>query len=232
MPRNYQLVWTPPSSAPALVSGADGYVATQEGADIGSLSSGALNVPSGSIVFAWPAMGVLANLVAPTDSAGNAYTSLLPAHNYQGWAASGQHLYYSKGVVGSSGLVITESMASNRNDEVTMSVVAVRGNTVQAAVAETPSPGPVSTPTLTTSGPAVLLSSWWGDGAFCQVSASPSAGWTKLHELNKAVFVGGCIQTALAYRVVSGAGTFSCAWSADDGGAGTQGGVAYIVSVE
>jgi hypothetical protein len=226
MPRNYQMKWDPAVAA-SLAIGANSLTWREIFTGTSSLPSNAIDVPSGAIVLAWAGMGWMADLSAPTDNQSNTYTPLLPAHNYEGWMQSGQRLYAATGVTGSAGLVVTEAMPQI-NDEVTLSVVVVTGGTTiaQSIVIET-TPGPAA-PSVTVSGPALLVSSWWGDGGLVQGSVTPSAGWTLLHELSSAQAGGGVLQTAAAYRVVASAGTYTCTWTANDG----QGAVAYIVAVQ
>lgn len=207
-----------------------------------SLPSNACNVPSGSTVLAWAAMGTMANLSAPTDSKGNTYAPLLAAHNYVNWPTSGTRLYSATNVTGDAALVVSEDKP-DVNDEVTLSLLAVSGGSVtHAVVSETPTSGPVTTSTVTVTGRALLISSWWGDGATVQSSVTPSiptgeanssdgAGWVKLHEMNLAFIsplTTGVVQVCLAVRSVTQPGTYACKWTANDG----QGAVAYMLSVE
>lgn len=204
-----------------------------------SLPSNARNVATGSVVLAWAAMGTMDNLSAPTDSKGNTYAPLLAAHNYVNWPTSGTRLYAATGVAGDAALVVSEAKP-DVNDEVTLSTLAVSGGSVtHVNVTETPTTGPVTTPTVAVAGPAILISSWWGDGATVQSSVTPSvptgeahaaegAGWIKLHELTFAMAPTAVIQVCLAVREVTSAGSYACKWTANDG----QGAVAYILSVE
>lgn len=204
-----------------------------------SLPSNARNVASGSIVLAWAAMGTVANLSAPTDSRDNTYSPLLAAHTYVNWPTSGQRLYAATGVTGDAALVVSEAKP-DVNDEVTLSTLAVSGGAItHVDVTETPTTGPVTTPTVAVAGRALLISSWWGDGGTVQDSVTPSipvgeansgdgAGWVKLHELTNAMAVTNVVQVCLAVRQVTLAGSYACKWTANDG----QGGVAYMLSVE
>lgn len=209
-----------------------------------SLPSNAMNVPSGAIILAWAGMGVIANLAIPTDSKNNTYTPLLPPQTYQGWALSGQRLYAATGVAGDPALVVSEAM-SDTQDEVTLSTLVVSGGAIiSPSVSETPNPGPVTSASVTVSGPAILISSWWGDGGWVQASITPSipageanssdgAGWVKLHEFSSpGQQRSGLLQTALAIRQVSLAGTYACKWTATEVDASPgQGGVVYMLAV-
>lgn len=224
------------SGAPSVVAGSgptlgvNSMTFVQINTSVTHLDSSSLVVPNGAFVFACVGRGSIADMQTPTDSAGNTYSPLLAAHNYQNWLQSGTRLYAASGVTGASNLVVSESMATNTADEVTLSVVEVHGGSaiVNALVSETPTTGPVTTSNIAVTGNAVLLSWWWGDGATTETTITPSAGWTKLHEINQSMSVSGEVQVALAARSVS-AGTYSCTWTA----AGPdQGAVVYIAAVQ
>lgn len=216
------------SAAASLSVGSDSMTFKNTFSGSSALVSNSMSVVSGSVVFAVVGMGLLANVHAPTDSAGNAYSALLPGHNYQNWSGSGQRLYAATGVTGGGSVVLTETMPDT-DDEVTLSVLEVRGGTsiTNAVAAETATTGPVTSASVTTSGSAILACWWWGDGAVVQAAATPSVGWTKTHELAFAQASGGVLQVCLAVKSVS-AGSHSCTWTTADG----QGAVTYIVSVE
>jgi hypothetical protein len=200
-----------------------------------ALPSSSRSVVTGSIVLAFVACGDLAKIKTPTDSKGNTYAGVMAAKFFTNWPGSGARLYAATSVTGDSALVVSEPMAPDNNqDEVTLSVVEVRGGTsiTHSGVAETPGTGPVTSTSVSPSGSAVLVSWWSGDGAIVQDDVQPSAGWTLAHALNWADASTGVVQVAAAYRVVS-AGTYSCTWTATGAhGGGGQGGFAKIVSVE
>ncbi len=222
-------------ASPTLTVGVNSLTWCQTFSNIPSLPSNARNIASGSIVLACVGNGALANVVAPTDNKGNTYSAVLPAHPYINWSGSGSRPYASIGVTGDSALVVSEAM-SDHQDEVTLSLVEIKGGTsiTHAAVADVPGggPGPTTSPSVTVSGPAALVSWWWGDGAVVQDDVQPSSGWTLLHALNWADAATGVVQPACAARIVS-AGTYSCTWTATGTHGGEdQGGFAFIVSVE
>jgi hypothetical protein len=207
----------------------------QTSSNLTSLPSSARSIVSGSFVFACVACGDLANIKTPTDSKGNTYSGVMAAKFFTNWPGSGARLYSASSVTGDSSLVVSEPMAPTSNqDEITLSVVEVRGGTsvTHSGTAETASTGPVVSSSVTVAGPAILVSWWSGDGGVVQDDVQPSAGWTLLHALNWANASTGVVQVAAAYRSVS-AGTYSCTWTATgSSGGGGQGGFSFIVSVE
>lgn len=195
-----------------------------------SFASNPMNIVSGSVILAWAGKGTLTGLRTPTDSAGNTYSPLLTAHNYAQFANSGMNVYAATGVTGGSGVVLSEPMPDN-SDEVTFSIIEVRGGRIgitNAVPSETSAGGPIVTASITTSGPAVLVSTWWGESNTVQDHADPSAGWAVVHELNSSFGAPLIVQECMAARVVSAAGTYFCSWTSSP----DQGAVAYIVSVE
>lgn len=229
------MTWAPASNAPPSI-GINALSFTQTDMNIATLSTPARGVTSGSFLFAVAAKGNIAKLATPTDSKGNSYSPLLAAHNYINWQGSGTRIYAASNVAGDAALITVESMLDLPNDEATLSIFEVIGGSAitNALVAEAASPGPAVSATATVAKRAVLACWWWGDGAVVQAVATPSAGWTKVHEMTNPPNATGVIQVALAVRLVTDAGGYNCTWTADDGmgGAGTQGGVTYITSVE
>lgn len=193
------------------------------------LDSKPIDTNAGSTLLVVAAMGKLANLHPPTDNNGDTFTQLLPAHNYAAFWGSGQQLFAATNIKGGKGTIVTESMP-NTNDEVSLSVVEIRGaHSISAAtVSETPGKGPVTSASVTTKGPAMLVSWWWGDGVLTQISATTSDGWTRIHSLGRAQGDSGMIQTELAAKAVNAAGTYSITWTSNP----DQGAVVYLVALE
>jgi len=193
------------------------------------LDSGAFTTVTGSTLLAVVGMGALANVHPPRDNRGNTFRELLPPHNYVNWWGSGQQLYAATQIRGGTGHVVTETMPE-ANDEVTLSVIEIRGarRISAVSVAEQASYGPVRSATVKTTGPAILVAWWWGDGAIVQTSATTSAGWSRVHSLGRAQAETGVLQTELAAKAVSAAGSYSITWRSDP----DQGAVVYLVAVE
>ena len=194
------------------------------------LDSKALSTTAGSTLLAVVGMGALANVHAPTDNYGNTYRELLPKHAYKYWWGSGQQLFAAANIAGGTSHVLTETMP-DPTDEVTFSVVEIRGahRIAAATVLETTDqPGSVTSANVTTSGPAILVSWWWGDDSVSQISATTSEGWTRLQSLERAQAVSGVLQTEVAAKAVNAAGTYNITWTSNP----VQGAVVYLVAVE
>jgi hypothetical protein len=209
--------------------GADSVVFTNTFQNVARLDSAPLATEAGSTIFAVVAMGTLANMQTPFDEQGNTYEALLPPHNYQNWSQSGQQLFAARNIRGGAGLIVHETMPEP-NDEVTLSVLEVRGGSriADVSVTETPSVGPVTSGSVTTTGPALIAAWWWGDGAATQVTATTSSGFERVHSLSRAQGYTGLIQMELATMQVSSAGTYSITWTTDP----DQGAVSYVVAIE
>ena len=197
--------------------------------NVQKLDSKSIETAPGSTLLAVVGMGALANVHAPGDNYGNTFRELLPKHAYVNWWGSGQQIFAATNIAGGKNHVLTETMP-DANDEVTLSVVEIRGaHSISAiTVAETASKGPVTSANVTTKGPAMLVAWWWGDGAVVQTSATTSQGWTRLHSLSHAQAETGVIQTELAARAVDAAGTYSITWTSNP----DQGAVVYLAAIE
>ena len=205
------------------------YTMNYGGSGLHQLDSKPIDTSSGSILLTAVAMGALSNMHAPSDNYGNPFRELLPAHNYVNWQGSGQQLFAATGIKGGKGTIVTETMP-DVNDEVTLSVLEIRGahRIAAVSVSETPTKGPVTSASVTTQGPAILVAWWWGDGGIAQSSATTSAGWTRVHSLSKAQADTGLVQTELATRAVDAAGTYSITWSTTP----DQGAVVYLLAID
>lgn len=140
---------------------------------------------------------------------------------YTVWGPYGARADWVQNLAGGTGQTASLTMNAGRaTDEKTVMAVEVKnGQTLQASnFVEVPaSAGAQSTGgSVTTTGPAVLLCGWWGDSDVATpmdaaVSAASAAdGWVRI--INQTLDGEAHIQSVLAYRVVSGAGTYSCTW--------------------
>lgn len=85
-----------------------------------------------------------------------------------------------------------------------------------------------SSASVTTTGPALLVSIWGGDGDtnFTDQSATPEAGF----EVIESLFLGqtAYIQAACAVKRVNAAGTYTCAWTPTQ----NQGGIVALAAIQ
>ena len=87
---------------------------------------------------------------------------------------------------------------------------------------------PYTSAAVTTTGSALLIAAWGGDGGVGTVNqtATPGSGWTLIESL----FLGSTayIQAAVAVKAVSAAGTYTCDWTpAED-----QGAILFLAAVQ
>lgn len=175
---------------------------------------------------------------APTDSYSNAYTQVHQGGYFGGlWSGYGLTAYRTNTstTVGGSGHTISITKTDPVR-EITLFAVELRGgpfivqgsgiNNVQANGANQPHSGP----SVTVTGPALLISFWSGDGVLGTnpMTATPSSGWTKIRELGIPSDTNGHIQGAMAIRSVSLAGTYNCIWTPG----ANQGSIINIIAIQ
>jgi hypothetical protein len=200
----------PASAAPAL--GAHALAFNLDGVTSPSLSaSGMATRTSGSTLLVCVGRGLLAADL-PTDNAGNAFVQLGVAHTYTLWPNSGTALYACAQARGMAGLAVT--MAKPKvTDETTLSVVEVTdgGSVGDAQWREVLSGQPLTSASVTTTGPALLVAWWWGDaGVDLDKTAVPNNGFTVIDSV---LASGALVQCAVAVRQVSAAGSYNVTWT-------------------
>lgn len=141
---------------------------------------------------------------------------------YTFWAPYGARMFRVQSLQGGTGQTVSMTVGAGAAtaEKTIMAVEVMNGRTLQdwnAQELPASAAASVTGPSVTTTGAAVLLSAWWGDANVSNpMSADLSAaaladGWQKLIEIT--VESQAHIQAALAARVVSGAGTYSCEWN-------------------
>lgn len=196
----------------------------------GALATTAITTQSGSVLLASAARGSWSAAPdAPTDSFANPFSIVGATHAYAAWPTSATGLYRALGATGGAGhtFSLTWGDIGGTGDEISLSVVEVRGATaiedtswVERAAAST-----ITSGSVTTSGPAILVAWWWGSGGVRPKDslhvAVPGDGFTIVPAATglASLSASGYIQVAVATRVVSTAGTYSVTWTTDDEGA-------------
>jgi hypothetical protein len=170
---------------------------------------------SGSTILVCIGRGVISGHTAPTDNKGNTYKQIGVAHPYTIWPTSGPACYAATNAIGGSGHVVTATVnAAAANDETTMSVVEIVGGTrIQDAAWTEDRTSPLTSGTITTTGPATLVALWFGDGLENHV-ATPDNGFTVIHGVLQN---GPLVQMAAAAKTVSAAGTYNVSWTSAEG---------------
>lgn len=161
---------------------------------------------------------------APTDNKGSTYTQVGSTYPYTDWPAWGTSLWADLGIAGGSGHTV--SVACPDGDEITVFAVEVKNGGAIADFIHTQntSQSPLVSGDVTTTGPALLIAFWWGNGGAYEHTAVPNNGFTVLHS----VLVGGnVIQGAVATKSVDAAGTYNVSWTSND-----PGGQTWLVAVE
>lgn len=168
----------------------------------------------------------------PTDNKSNTF-SLLESSGYHGgaWAPFGMEVYGKANAAGGSSHAVSISKSS-ASEESTLIVIEGKGATIQdtsivtragagAGVAYTSA-------SVTTTGPALLIAVWGGDGnaETDDQTAAPGAGWTLIESL----FLGDTayIQAAVAVRHVTSAGSYTCDWTP----VMNQGAILFLAAVQ
>ncbi|TMQ20178.1 MAG: hypothetical protein E6J91_04570 [Deltaproteobacteria bacterium] len=169
----------------------------------------------------------------PTDTRGNApYQQQGQMHPYARWPDSGTALYAFPSARGGTGFQVTTSTGDNARgqlDEVTLAAVEViEGTRIKDAQwIERTSP-PLTSPSVTTDGPATLVAFWWGDGFpdTTPQTASPNNGFvvvdTNVEQLHSYV------QCAVAVKNVKDPGSYNVTWTATP----VQGAQPWLIAVQ
>jgi hypothetical protein len=174
---------------------------------------------SGSSFIAFSA-GYTSNTNGPTDNKGNAWPMLGSAVVYNGFGgAFNVKAYLVLGGVGGSGHAVTVVKNSVPTGEITIPFIEVRDATVLQDVAQNyPTGSQLTSGSVTTTGPAVLVAFWWGDSAGLMHSAVPDNGFTIIENFVN-LPPGSAVQCVVAFREVASAGTYNVTWTQSDTGA-------------
>jgi len=203
-------------------------VFNRDGVSVSPLSTSALTTSaSGSTLLACVGRGAVSAQSAPTDNKANTFVQLGATHVYTLWTSSGTALYACEQATGGTGHVVTAAKPQ-ASDETTLSVIEVTGGgLVRPAVwREVLAGSPLTSASITTTGPALLVAWWWGDaGVQSDKTAVPDSGFSVVDSV---LASGALVQCAVAVRQVSVAGTYNVTWTATP----TQGAQLWIVAVQ
>jgi hypothetical protein len=182
---------------------------------------------TGSTLLVCVGRGVVSTQVRPRDNKGNSYSQIGDSRTYSLWPTSGTALYSSERGTGGSGHIVTVDK-SQPADETTLTMLeVVNGGTVKDAQwREVRAGQPLQSPTVTTTGPALLVAWWWGDAGVEQnKTATPDSGFTVIDSVLRE---GALVQCAVAVREVADAGTYSVTWTSTP----LQGAQLWLVAVQ
>lgn len=210
----------------------------------GTITTPAMTVQaSGSTILVSVGRGAAELMTAPTDNKGNKpYVQQDKTHTYTNYPESATAVYAFQNAKGGDGFQITTTTGKNakgQDDEITIAAVevAASGKIQQVAWTETAGPPassldhPVSSKSVTTDGPATLVSFWWGDGFYGvpqQVSVNNDFAIidTNVKESNDFV------QCAVAVKTVTAAGTYDVAWTGGSTDGTVEGAQVWLIAVE
>ncbi len=190
------------------------------------ISTPGLATQTGSTILVSVGRGVFSSFALPTDNKGNApYRQLGEAHTYTRYPNSGTALYAFESAAGGSDHVV--SATTPASDEITLSAVEVRGTrVVDHQWREVLLGSPITSGTVTTSGPATLVAFWWGDHDVREdKTATPDGGF---QVIDSVLASGALVQSAVAVKQVDAAGSYNVTWTATP----PQGAQLWLVAVE
>ncbi len=218
----------PPPSPGAPALGAHNLVYNRDGVSVDPLSTQSMATQaSGSTLLVCVGRGVISSHRLPTDNKGNPFVQQGATHAYTNWSSSGTALYACVAASGGAGHVVTVAKPVPA-DETTASVVEVVGGGVVRDLQwrEVLRGSPITTPSVTTRGPALIVAWWWGDaGVDSDKTAVADNGFTVIDGI---LLQGALVQCAVAVRAVSAAGSYSTTWTATP----AQGAQLWIAAVE
>jgi Calx-beta domain/FG-GAP-like repeat/Bacterial Ig-like domain (group 2)/ASPIC and UnbV len=221
------LTVTAPTTSPTL--GAHAVVFVPFNSPAGVLSTNPINTQAtGSTVLAWVGRGAISTFTSatvPTDNRGNTSTQIGTTHSYAPlFPNSGMALYTFPTFAGGNGDVFSVPMPTP--DEVTLMVVEIKnGGLIQDSQWNQVSNGPQTSLSVTTTGPATLVSFWTGDASASSVTAVPNNGFTVI---DSQLLANNAIEAAVATKDVSAAGTYNVTWTATP----QQTGYIWLVAVQ
>jgi hypothetical protein len=162
----------------------------------------------------------------PTDNKSNApYQQLGATQKYTRYPDSGTALYAFAGAAGGDGHVIRATTPGD--DEITLAAVeVVNGTRIQQFEWSEALSAPLTSKSVTTTGPATLVAFWWGDaGVQSDKTAVPNNDFFVVDSILKS---GALVQSAVAVRNVTAAGTYNVTWTATP----AQGAQLWLIAVE
>lgn len=197
----------------------------------GSVTTSSFTSTTNDMAIACVGRGQISDFATQTvsDNKGNGnYAQVGGAHGYTGWPTSGTALFQKTLTTGGSGHTVTATKSAGANtDEVT--VLAATASGVSAIVDSQWNEdltSPNTSASVTTTGPAILFSCWFGNDTNGELNPAVSSGWTVIEHTSS--LASSHIQGALAYRIVSGAGTYSIDWTPST----SQGAQLWIAAIQ
>ncbi len=188
------------------------------GQEDGNSTSPALTLPistsaSASYLLSFSA-GYTGNNNLPTDNKGNVWQTLGAPVIYEGYGgAFNVKAFAVANALGGAGHRVSIVKNANQSGELTLPFIEIK-NALLQQVAQNYAPfgTNLTSASVTTTGPAVLLAVWWGDGGGLVHTAVPNNGFNIIENFVN-LPPGSAVQCVVAAKTVSAAGTFNVSWA-------------------
>lgn len=209
-----------PTGTPGLGAHTLAFYGIGDDTDLAPLFSPAMTTqPSGSTIVLGIGRGNKALFAtAPVDNKNNiAYPRCGAAQQYPLSTDSATAVYAlpaAKGGVGFQVKALNGMSTGGNTDEITMFTVEIVASVGVADVewlATTSAAQPATTQSVTTTGPATLISFWWGDSRAVN-SVATNNGFTVI---DQQLLAQNDVQGAVAVKSVAAAGTYDVTWTVD-----------------
>jgi hypothetical protein len=184
--------------------------------------------PTGSTMIVGIGRGVGSAFTAqertPTNNHGNSpYVIQGSEEHWSLYPQSSAAIYAFPSLAGGSGEVVS-TMAPATDEITVMAVEVINATKVTSAFVEQRT-DPLTSMTVTTTGPAALIAYWWGDNDADMRTATPNNDFNVLDSI---LVQGELVEGAVAAKVVNAAGTYDVTWMATP----PQGALLWIIAVE
>ncbi|QBB71196.1 hypothetical protein ELE36_13005 [Pseudolysobacter antarcticus] len=158
--------------------------------------------------------GYISNSNAPTDNKANLWMLLGSPVVYHGNNnAFDVKAYLSLAGNGGNGHSVSIVKNGYAQGEITLPFIEIRNADILHDVAQNyPSGAQLTSGSVTTTGPAILLAFWWGDGDGLTHTAVPNNGFSVIESfLNLPPL--SAVQCVVTYKQVKAAGTYNVTWT-------------------
>ncbi|HEU4728986.1 MAG TPA: hypothetical protein VFT22_13875 [Kofleriaceae bacterium] len=188
--------------------------------------------PSGSTIVVSIGRGDNRQFVLPTDNKGNSpYQQLGMVQTYPSYPQSGTAVYAFTNATGGNDFRVSTTRNNNERgqpDEITIAAVEVlEGKTIHDFAWTSGTDDPLTSASVTTTGPATLIAFWWGDGfPGTPQEALPDNDFSPLD--TNAQELDSFVQCAVAAKNVSSPGTYNVTWKATP----PQGAQLWLIAVQ
>lgn len=221
---------TPPANLSIPTLGAHTLLTHSEGMGVSPAVTAPIDTqPEGSSLIVLNG-GYVGNATTPVDSFDNRWKRVGGSAVYNGYGgAFNVTAYVALSAQGGKGHTVTIAKRANPAGEISVPFIEVMHAGILKDVAQNyPAPGLVLTSgNVTTTGPATLVAVWWGDGPVKHMTTRPDSGFTLLDSYLMLPDNSG-VQSAVAYRQVTAAGTYNVSWI----GSPIQGAILFLFAFQ